>query len=567
MAKEKKLIPKSSKKDFFYEISGTLAILLCLILLSELGTVGTVLKILSKVIFGDFYFIVIFYIIVSGIIALVKEKWFDFRSLRFNGIILFMLSLFMLIHISFLSLYNITSNSILSTTIDIYKEKIFNNEAILSYGGGIIGGILTQIFVVLFNRLGTIIFGIMFIILSISMITNLSISSFFLAVRYLFGKTKKISLVIYRYFANINYPSKKSRIRERNLLINLNLLTDVINQPNDLFALKIANDERDMIIAMIYQMNGYINSDKILIGYANNRYIFVGNFSSININKIETLLNRRCIIYNENNRLIIEVGSKIKKLLSLKALLLLNNSFDIPIGIEINSQILYFNPIINQNILISGDEESGVKTFIKSFIITLFFRLKDKFNLIICDFKDEFNDLKLLPNLYYPLTKKIEIFDDLLDELSNELEKRLNILNEYECDNYINLNKILEQKKLKEMLPIYFVINTLGYINDKGSSQKLIYFLKFGYKVGIHLILVSKESIINSNIVSNTKTKICLKTAVLEKSYSILGNKNACNLNGNGDSLLVLDLEIFHIQLPYISDSDYKRVINKIILH
>ena len=33
--------------------------------------------------------------------------------------------------------------------------------------------------------------------------------------------------------------------------------------------------------------------------------------------------------------------------------------------------------------------------------------------------------------------------DDLLDELSNELEKRLNILSEYECDNYINLNKIL----------------------------------------------------------------------------------------------------------------------------
>ena len=58
VAKEKKLNPKSSKKDFFYEISGTLSILLCLILLSELGTVGTILKILSKVIFGDFYFIV-----------------------------------------------------------------------------------------------------------------------------------------------------------------------------------------------------------------------------------------------------------------------------------------------------------------------------------------------------------------------------------------------------------------------------------------------------------------------------------------------------------------------------
>jgi DNA segregation ATPase FtsK/SpoIIIE-like protein len=187
--------------------------------------------------------------------------------------------------------------------------------------------------------------------------------------------------------------------------------------------------------------------------------------------------------------------------------------------------------------------------------------------LIICDFKDEFNDLKLLPNLYYPLTRKIESFDDLLDELSNELEKRLNILSEYECDNYINLNKILEQKRLKEMLPVYFLINSIGFINDKGSSQKLIYFLKFGYKAGIHLVMVCRENNISSNLVSNTKTKIALKTSVLEKSYSILGNKNACNLNGNGDGLLVMDLDIYHLQLPYISDSDYKRVINKIILH
>ena len=54
MAKEKKQLPKSSKKDFFYELTGTLTILLCLILLSELGTVGFVLKRIFKVLFGDF---------------------------------------------------------------------------------------------------------------------------------------------------------------------------------------------------------------------------------------------------------------------------------------------------------------------------------------------------------------------------------------------------------------------------------------------------------------------------------------------------------------------------------
>ena len=74
MAKEKKQIPKNTKKDFFYELSGTLTILLCLVLLSELGTVGIFLKKLFKIIFGDFYFVVVIYLIGQGIFALVKEK-------------------------------------------------------------------------------------------------------------------------------------------------------------------------------------------------------------------------------------------------------------------------------------------------------------------------------------------------------------------------------------------------------------------------------------------------------------------------------------------------------------
>ena len=164
MAKEKKLIPKTTKKDFYYEISGTLTILLCLVLLSELGTVGIVLKNLFKVIFGDFYFVVVIYLIGQGIYALVKEKWFDFKSIRFNGFLLFLFSLFLIVHISFLDLYMISNQTILSSTLQLYKDAIFSNKYISSYGGGIMGGISAQIFVVLFNKIGAMIFAIIFMI-------------------------------------------------------------------------------------------------------------------------------------------------------------------------------------------------------------------------------------------------------------------------------------------------------------------------------------------------------------------------------------------------------------------
>ena len=205
MAKEKKLIPKPTKKDFFYEISGTLTILLCLVLLSELGTVGIILKNLFKVLFGDFYFVVVVYLIGQGIFALVKEKWFDFKSIRFNGFLLFLFSLFLLVHISFIELYDINNQSILAQTIDLYKDSIFQGKYIASYGGGIVGAITSQIFVVLFNKVGALIFAIIFLVLSISFMTNLSIKTIGYSANYIFTKTKKCQKNFYNeeYFQNI----------------------------------------------------------------------------------------------------------------------------------------------------------------------------------------------------------------------------------------------------------------------------------------------------------------------------------------------------------------------------
>ena len=41
---------------------------------------------------------------------------------------------------------------------------------------------------------------------------------------------------------------------------------------------------------------------------------------------------------------------------------------------------------------------------------------------------DKLNEFKYFPNLFYPISKKEEKFDILIDELTYELEKRLNII-------------------------------------------------------------------------------------------------------------------------------------------
>ena len=569
MAKEKKQIPKTTKKDFFYEITGTLTILLCLVLLSELGTVGLILKNLFKVIFGDFYFVVVIYLIGQGIYALVKEKWFDFKSIRFNGFLLFLFSLFLIVHISFIDLYNIESQTILSQSLELYKDSLFKDQFISSYGGGIIGAISAQVFVVLFNKVGALIFAIIFMILSISFMTNLSFKSFIYVFTYGFKKGKKILLFIYRYFKNINYPNKVEKSKSRGFIINLNILTDIPDSSNDLLQKRISNDEFERLVVLIYQMGGYISEKKMMIGYTQTRYLFAGNFLNITEAKIDSVINRKKLFYKDTNRLIIEAPNKIKKLLTIKNLLLMNTSSDIPIGVELNDMVLYFSPLVHQNFLITGDMGSGIKTFIKSFVISLIFRMKDNFGLILCDFYNEFEDLKYLPNLFYPVNKKVEGLDDIFDELTVELEKRLNIINEYGTDNYLSLNKTLINKKIEEIKPIFLIINNLDELRKKNYNlhNKALYFLKFGYKVGIHLIMINRSYGIDSSILSNTKTKILFKTANPDLSYEVISSANGCSLIGNGDALFVHELNIYHLQLPFISDGDFHRVISKFVLN
>ena len=104
-------------------------------------------------------------------------------------------------------------------------------------------------------------------------------------------------------------------------------------------------------------------------------------------------------------------------------------------------------------------------------------------------------------------------------------------------------------------------------IKRKNNNHKMIYLLKFGYKAGLHFVILNRSFGIDSSIIANTKTKILLKTSSIEQSYEICKSKNGCALGGNGDALFIQEVNIYHVQLPYISDSDFKRVINKFILN
>ena len=288
--------------------------------------------------------------------------------------------------------------------------------------------------------------------------------------------------------------------------------------------------------------------------------IFFFFFYNLNDNKIELALGNKLIIYNEKNRLIVEEANKIKRLLSLKALLLLNLTKLLPLGVEINDTVLYFEPLVNKHLLIVGDYGSGIKNFFKTFILTLVFRLKDDFKLAVVDFNDELNEVKNLPNLEYPIIKKKEKVSYLLDLLTNELENRLQILESLHKDSYISLEK-------KEIKPIFVLINDLDLLYvDTFIDDKLLYFLKFGHKAGIHFIISKRLNKVDPKIIANVPTKLVLKIPSIEESFSLLGNNNALRLDSPGEAIMSIENRIYHLQLPFVSLSDYNKVMTKFIL-
>lgn len=569
MPKEKKQLEVAQAKDFYSEIIATLMILLCLVLLSELGAVGILLKRVFQIILGDFYFIVVVFLIADGIYALLKGRFFNMHAIRFHGFVLFMISLLMLNHVSFIAIYKVNSGSILSDSLSIYKEVIFANNYLESYGGGLIGAIMTQIFIVLFSRLGAIVFGIIFMILALSFITNLNIRSFIYGFSLVGRKVKGFGLKIYRYFSNIHYPTKKERIDKRDLLITLNLLNEVNSNPNDILQQKISFDTKQVIINYLYQNNCFVANEKMQCGYSYTRYLFFGNFRNLKIEQLEKIIGVKMLAYQEPERLILEVNNKIKKLLCLKTLLLKSQTNDLPIGLEINDTIFNFKPLETEHLLISGDYHSGISSFIKAFIIVLIYRLKDNFELVACDYDDKLSNFKYFPNLFYPISKKEDKFDLMIDEFSYELEKRLKIIKEFKVNDYLALNKILIEEKKAPIKPIFMIINNLNSLIDKGYrvGDKLLYFLKFAHKAGIHLMMIARNAGVPESIISNTKSKLLFKSNSIEQSFEILENKNACFLNGNGDALLIQNPNIYHLQIPYLAKDDFERVINKFILN
>ena len=144
MAKEKvqNIGIKEKERLFHYEILGIVLLVLSMLAISKMGLVGQYLMLITKVLFGDWYFLIFLLMILYAIRCIIVHTRLKINNIRYLGIFMMILSLILLSHFSMHRYLKSYEGNILVTTIKLYVNSFSTESADSISGGGIIGAIL-----------------------------------------------------------------------------------------------------------------------------------------------------------------------------------------------------------------------------------------------------------------------------------------------------------------------------------------------------------------------------------------------------------------------------------------
>ena len=146
MSKEKKRsIEDESPKEtlFYYELIGSIIIILSVTVLGKLGKVGSLASIFFRLLFGDWHWLFVIYILFYGFYLLFMHTKYNFKGNKTIGVLI--ISITLLLYSSF-PIHNYVASrdsgtSYLGIVWDYYRSFL-NGTNSLYLGGGLIGIIL-----------------------------------------------------------------------------------------------------------------------------------------------------------------------------------------------------------------------------------------------------------------------------------------------------------------------------------------------------------------------------------------------------------------------------------------
>ncbi|MCL2522411.1 MAG: hypothetical protein FWE36_06090 [Erysipelotrichales bacterium] len=587
MLKEKQKIPEvnTKNKDFYYELLGILLIIIVLIVFSELGRVGFMMKIALKFMFGDWYFLLLFLAIYTGVKLLVWHKKLSFRSLPLNGFLLCFISLMILSHQAIYSYLRIHNSTGIGGIWQLYLTyfRFFDDSLVM--GGGLVGAVLHQIVIFLVGEIGTIIIGVMILIFGLIFLSNNTIFSFFNKTNSQIKNINGFKARFLSYFRNLDIPAMREKIRlpgkssvrqKKSSRITLYNLTDIPETINKKLQENFAKEAKEMLNNIFLKLKTEASLISCDISFSFTRYTYriLYNF---NLNSLKERIGSimdcyPLILYNEKTELVtIEFINKYKDLLTLRKLLSDNlDKQGIPLGCGISNEAILFRYNVDNHLYVISDDDSGYKNFFRGFIVSNLIKSPEvPLKIISFDFKQVFPELRLhkKSETYW----RIEEVPGVLDDLMHEIERRINLFKVLEVATIEEANLKIDRNSTENEPLSRIIIAVSGFeklFSDRTAYQlenKLFYLLSVGEKYGLHGIICETESLAGKSLIKNyINSKIVFRVKKITRSVEILDNDKALYLADIGEFYYKRENTIIRAQSPYIAKTEYEAILERI---
>lgn len=231
-----------------------------------------------------------------------------------------------------------------------------------------------------------------------------------------------------------------------------------------------------------------------------------------------------------------------------------------PLGVKSGDEIVYLDlheKYHGPHGLVAGTTGSGKSEILQSYILsmaTLFHPYEVGF--IIIDFKGGgmVNQFRNLPHLNGAITNidGKEIERSLLS-IKAELRKRQRLFAEYDVNHINDYIRLYKKGVTKQPLPhLILIVDEFAELKSEQPEfmKELISTARIGRSLGVHLILATQKpsGVVNEQIWSNSKFKLCLKVQNQSDSNEVLKSPLAAEIREPGRAYLqVGNNEIFQL--------------------
>lgn len=552
-----------TKKDYSSVAFRIFVAVFCCLIIGRVGKIGVLGAIVVGYVLGDFATLVLAFIIVCSVSYILFKKKIDFHHISFIGFMFIYVAFSMYAHLGLYEPLGMVDSTVLSKTIRLYRNYLYNYEFTYCFGGGIVAAIFVQIAAYLLGKTGTILLGICFILIGISFFAHMNFISFLRG-----GKIKEIPRVVINYCKNyiehIHYPNipKKNALKKR---VNINMLDDHDEGVSFTLQNEINKERFDEFKKFVKDNKMYCFVDAFYTSYSCSRFTLrVGMKNDDDIKKINSFFNRNCFYLKEGSDISLEFPNQFRKLLTLKNVLMSDTkNMILPVAVDVDNSVISLDMNKGRLIVVVGEENSGVKTFIRSFLISIFMKNIAFSNVYFYDLYEDFN---VINNTSIKYINNIRSAGIALDEAFNEYERRSEILKYLDADNILEANQIIKKNhpELEVMLAEFHILYLDLSSISSSLLQKISYAIRFTLRVGIHIIVCCRTASQMEKLDLNNCDIIAFKTSDVGMSLKLFSSDMACRLLKKGDCLIISDGKTSHGQAPYISISDFNDIVKKI---